>query len=96
MVDVNLNDLSENKQAGGRLTFDLTNNSAYSFWQVMVTTVLKSGGAVVAITNRVFDDFTSGQTQSATFFWNVNSDNVTSVEVKAEVNVLDKRVFKQL
>jgi len=92
----NLADLSDNSQVGSRLTFDLTNNSAYSFWQVAVVAILKSGAGVVGIASRIVDNFDSGQTQPLTFFWDFNSANVTNIEVKAEVNVLDQSVFKAL
>ncbi|MFA4936668.1 MAG: hypothetical protein WC575_00020 [Patescibacteria group bacterium] len=92
--DINLT--SQGAQQGTRLAIDLTNRSAYSFWQVNITALLKSGNEIMAVASKAITSMESGQTQTVEFFWPQSYHNISEVIIKPEVNVLDPEVFKPL
>ncbi|MFH1867312.1 MAG: hypothetical protein ABIJ81_04510 [Patescibacteria group bacterium] len=92
---VNLATLSPGSQ-GMRLRVDLTNISAYSFWEINVQAILKSGSMPVAVATKPVQIMESGKTKSLEFIWTSPLPNVTNIEIKPEVNVLDASVFKPL
>ncbi len=83
-------------KAGTRLTFTLTNQSPYSFWQVPVTAVLTNNSHVAAISQQVLASIDSSQAIPMEFYWPEQTFSVDRLVVKPEVNVLDPQTIKPL
>ncbi len=77
-----------------RLRFDLTNDSALSFWQVAVTVVLAAGANPQAVGRQLISDVASGGTYPVELVWPNGAPPSNHLVVKTEVNVLDPSVIK--
>ncbi len=76
-----------------RVTFDITNNSAYNFWQVGNYVILYQGTRIVGINYIVLNKFLSGQTRSVEARWFEKLPRTVKIEVRPEVNILDPEVY---
>lgn len=76
-----------------RVTFDVANQSAFSFVNVNFILLLNSGNQVVALNQVASGNFLSGKTLSleSTFFQKL--PKIDSIQVIPEVNILDSNVF---
>lgn len=76
-----------------RIVFEVTNDSAYNYKDVNFLVFLKAGEQVAAINQIVTDKILSGATKKVevTFFQPL--PRITSVDINAEVNILDETVY---
>ncbi len=86
--------LTDGQANGTRLTFNLTNNSPYSFWDVRIVSLLLSGNQVRAVAAKEIKSFDSNETVRLKFDWPEAMSGLTNAIIKPEVNVLDTNVFK--
>ncbi len=86
--------LTEGQANGTRLTFDLTNNSPYSFWDVRVVSLLLSGNQVRAVGVKEIRSVDANETVQLKFDWPEAMSGLTNAIIKPEVNVLDAGVLK--
>lgn len=72
-----------------RVTFDLTNNSSFGYWQVEIKVLLLSGGDIVSGNTIVLEQFKAGETRPVELHWNIGLPRITGLEIIPEVNFLD-------
>ncbi len=77
-----------------RLRFDLTNDSALSFWRMNVVVVLMNGNVPQAVGQQQLTNIESARTYPVEFSWPRGLPPVDHVVVKPEVNVFDPEVLK--
>lgn len=76
-----------------RLTFNLTNASAYSYRQPQFYVGLYSGGGLVGVMPLQFDSFAAGETKAIDLRNFVNNAQVQSVEIFPRIDVYDESVY---
>lgn len=77
------------------ISFDLTNNSVYSFWSPEFTMYLLNNGTPVAVRKIQVDRFRAGETRTIDLKSFVPNLRVTGVELVPMVNVFDPTVFME-
>lgn len=70
------------------LNFKITNNSAYSYWQVGTYMVLSSSQRVVGANYISLDQFKSGESRDVEMRWYESLSSVNKIEVLPEVEIL--------
>ena len=75
------------------LSFDITNDSAYSYWHVGTYASLKTQGRVGAINFTTVDQLRSGETQTVEMRWFEPVPPTSQVEILTEVDILDPTVY---
>lgn len=78
-----------------RVNFDITNNSAYSYWEIGVHVILYRGNRIAGINYIALEDFLSEQTRSVEVRWFEKISNV-KIEIEPEVNILNPDVYMEL
>ena len=78
---------------GSRLTFDLTNNSVYSYWQADFLIELFRGSQRVGVLFLAETTFTAGETRSIDYQLFQNLQSVSRINVTPLINVFDDSVF---
>lgn len=73
--------------------FTVTNNSAYSFWQVGFYVVLYSGSNIVGVNYASLEEFLSEETREVSINWFESLPSITRIEVIPDVNILDESVY---
>jgi len=76
-----------------RLTFKITNASAYSYWQVGVYMILFSGGRPIGANYTSLDQFRSNEARDVDMRWYESLPSVNQVEVLPEVDILSPGSF---
>lgn len=71
------------------LDFDVTNRSAYSYWNVGMYMVLLGPGTAAGANFTSLDQFRSGETRHVSMKWYDQLPPVTSSEILPEVDILD-------
>jgi hypothetical protein len=84
---------SQSKLPGNVLTFKITNNTAYSYWQVGVYAVLLSGQRAAAAGYIALDQFRSGEVRDVTMTWSESLPVIDNYEILPEVNILDSASY---
>lgn len=70
------------------LSFEITNQSAFSYWQVEIQTFLNSGGNLVSINSVVLEKLKAGETRKVDLYWYNRLPQITGVEIVPTVNFL--------
>jgi len=79
------------------LTFYITNDSAFNYWQVGVSAFLYSGGNVASVNYIVLEQFIAGEKRQVQLNWNTKLPRISNIEIVPEVNVFDeKNIMPQL
>lgn len=73
-----------------RLTFQITNRSAFSFWEVGVQAFLYSGNNLASVNYLVLDQLRSGELRPVEFFWHERLPRINRLEIIPDVNILDE------
>lgn len=71
------------------LDFDITNDSAFNYWQVGVQTFLYSSGNVASVNYIVLEQLMAGEKRHVQLNWNTKLPRISNIEVIPEVNVFD-------
>ncbi|MDD5527730.1 MAG: hypothetical protein PHO56_02015 [Patescibacteria group bacterium] len=88
------NNASSEKVALNALAFNLTNNSAYGYWEVPLTIVLTSGNRIVYLNHYTVSDFTSVESRDIKITWPGEIGDVTGISITPDLNILDQGVYK--
>lgn len=78
-----------------RLEFTLTNDSAYSYWQVLFYVVLINGGQTEGVIQLDVDEFKSGEELEVDLRLVNTSLQVNDIQVIPVVNIFDKEVYME-
>lgn len=73
--------------------FVVTNNSAYSYWQIDFDILLLNRSQIVAVDRYTADQFFSGETRDFKSTWPGKMPKVTNIIVTPSVNIIDDNVF---
>ncbi|MEK9152828.1 MAG: hypothetical protein AAB692_05690, partial [Patescibacteria group bacterium] len=76
-----------------RATFTVRNDSAYSYWNVAFFVALNAGSSIVGVNSVTISELRAGESRSVDASWFNDLPHVDSVEVSADVNILDERVY---
>lgn len=80
----------------GRTTFELTNSTAYSYYDVGLFVLLKRGSSVVGVNRTTVSKVESGEEVDVTVNWFGTLPSVSEVEVVPELNIFDLGIYKPL
>jgi len=75
------------------LNFKITNNTAYSYWQVGVFMALLSGSDPVAVNYLSLDQFHSGETRNVEMRWYESLPSVQQIEILPEVDIFNSTSY---
>lgn len=73
-----------------RLVFDITNDSAFSYWQVGIQAFLYSGGNVSSVNYIILEQFEAGESRHIELNWSNRLPRINGLDIIAEVNVFDE------
>ncbi|MBP6942577.1 MAG: hypothetical protein KBB55_00860 [Candidatus Buchananbacteria bacterium] len=80
---------SDTAGTGSRVSFDLVNRSAYSYWEVPFQIQLISGGSLVGVQVSIIDQFRAGETRHLEVPVPPRLPRIESVDVVADLDVFD-------
>jgi len=83
------------ENTGNRISFSITNTSAYNFWAVPVQIALMRGGALEGIEETQINEFKTGETRNVDLRNYVKNQLVDDVVVVPSVDVFDAGVYMQ-
>lgn len=72
------------------LSFEITNQTAFSYWQVEIQTFLNSGGNLASVNSIVLEKLKAGETRKVDLYWYNRLPQITGVEIAPTVNFLDE------
>lgn len=75
------------------LSFDVSNDSAYGFWEMPFDIILTDGGRIVYLDRYTADKLKSGETRSIQTTWPGAFTDVTGIEIEPDLNILDPTVY---
>jgi len=75
------------------LEFDITNKTAYNYWEVPVTIILSAGGNPVGINHYVLNEFSSGGKKSVRLSWPNSVPKPDQISVIPNLNIADDNIF---
>lgn len=79
-----------------RLSFDVTNETAYNYRNVNFSVLLYFGDQIIAVNQLVSSAFYSGETKTLEINFFQKLPKITSSEVLPEINILDSNNYLQL
>ena len=80
----------------GRSVFSLSNDTAFSYYDVGLFVLLKRGSAIVGVNKTTLSTLNSGEETDVTVNWFGTLPSVSQVEVIPELNIFDLGVYKPL
>lgn len=83
----------DQKSVIARVSFDVTNRSAWSYWSVGFATKLFRGTSLAAVNSVELQQFETGETRHVEEVWVQDLQAISKVEVTPAVNILDPKVF---
>lgn len=72
------------------LVFDITNNSAFNYWQVGVQTFLYGGGNVVSVNYIVLEQLKAGEKRQVQINWSGDLPRISNIQIIPEINIFDE------
>lgn len=88
------NDVSE-KIGLNTLSFNASNNSAYSYWEAPFTIILSNGGRIVDINSYIIDNFNSYDSKEIQITFPGTIGSVSNISITPNINITDETIFKQ-
>lgn len=76
-----------------RAEFTVTNNSAFSYFEVPLQVILYRGSSVAGINAATMTNFFSGETRSVDVTWFDALAGITRVEVKPDLNIFNPSIY---
>ena len=73
------------------MSFDIQNNSPYSYWTIDVQVKIYNGGVPAGINHILVNQLKSGETRSMNLLWNNSLPTGASYEILPVVNFLDNQ-----
>jgi len=89
---VNRSGLSE-RVGLNSLEFQITNQTAYSYYDVPLQILMYSGSELVGAQSYSLTNFVTGEKRNVNISWPGGLQSVSRTEVKADVNILDDSVY---
>jgi len=77
------------------LSFEITNNSAYSYYEVPLNISFYRQGDLAGVHRHIVTDFAAGETRSIRLSWIADLYGVNKTEIIPELNILDENVYKK-
>lgn len=87
------NALFKGEPGNSRLTFTLTNNSIYYYWEMGVALVLKSGSDTIAVQRIIVQRLKAGEARAIQVVWPLTLPGMDSYDIRPEIDVFDSAVF---
>lgn len=75
------------------LEFDITNKTAYNYWEVPVNIILSASGNPVAINHYILNEFGSGSKKSVRLSWPDSVPKPDQISVIPNLNIADDSIF---
>ena len=75
------------------LDFDITNQTAYNYWEVPVSIILMASGNPVAVNHYSLSEFISGSKRSVHLSWPDSIPKPDQITVVPNLNILDDNIF---
>ena len=76
------------------LEFDITNNSAYSYFEVPLNITLNQGSEITALNRYVVSGLNSREKKSIRMSWPEATNLGGTITVKPELNIIDASIYK--
>lgn len=89
-------ELAIDKEEIGRISFTVSNTTAFSYWEPVFYVLLLRGNSVAGVTSTTIDRFESGDTRSMVINWFGTIPAVTKIEVIPAVNLFDPDAYMPL
>ena len=77
------------------LTFSISNNSAYSYYEVPLNIALTDNGNIVYIDQYSASNLLSNQSQNVKITWPGDFESVTGISITPDINILDQGAYQQ-
>ncbi|HBF67408.1 MAG TPA: hypothetical protein DDW36_03220 [Candidatus Magasanikbacteria bacterium] len=81
------------EDASNILSFEVRNNTPFSYWRVPFYVGLYSGTRLVAVEYIIIEPFRAGETRSVNIATTLTGGSISDVKLYPEINVFDKSVF---
>jgi hypothetical protein len=81
------------QETPARVSFDITNESAYGFWEARYTVLFYSGERISVVRPLLITEFEPGSTERVEFNFGKERLGITDVEVLPSINVFDPDVY---
>jgi hypothetical protein len=75
------------------LSFTITNNTSYGYYEVPLNILVYNGSSIIGVNRYVIDGLKSGESKKIDLSWPGDLRNGTSVEIVADLNILDESVY---
>ncbi|MFA4942508.1 MAG: hypothetical protein WC564_02615 [Patescibacteria group bacterium] len=75
------------------LTFDISNKTAYNYWEVPLNIILLVGGTPVAVNHHSLNEFMSGDQKSVRLAWPDSVPRPDQISVIPNLNIVDDNIF---
>lgn len=75
------------------LTFTLTNNTSFSFWQPEFHVILFQGSEVVGVRTVTVEQFMAGEAREIDLRFSGDPVNITAIDIVPNINIFDASVF---
>lgn len=76
-----------------QLSFNITNNTAYNYWDVGFTILLTSGGNLISINHYGLSDFMSGETRLVEINWAGATGSISQAKIIPEINIMKDDIY---
>lgn len=73
-----------------RLVFDITNHSAYSYWEVGIQSFLYSDGNIASVNYLAIEQLMAGETRHIELSWSNRLPRINSLDIIPDINVFDE------
>lgn len=95
LSELSLNSSGDRKNSDNlnSLSFKITNQSAYSYYEVPLNIVFYKGENLIGAHRHIITNFLSGETENINLSWVSNLAGVTRTEIRPEINILDDNVY---
>lgn len=87
---------SSNNQNIGRVTFDVFNDTAFSYYDFSFLVLLKRGSSIGGINKTVLGELKSGEQVEVSLNWFGVLPSVSEIEVVPDINIFDMDVYQPL
>lgn len=75
------------------LDFQALNNGSFSYYEIPLNILIFNGSELVAVNRYSLKNFLAGEKKIVSLSWPGNFRNVTKIEIRPELNILEEAVF---
>ena len=84
---------ADNTETVSRVSFDVTNRSAWSYWSVKFVVNLYRGTTLAGVNTVELEQFETGETRRVVLIWVQDLEAISKVEVIPQVNILEPSYY---